>query len=277
MGHHYLPQHYLRGFASGKAIWAHDLQEKRSFRTRIKSVANETALYTEDLEAHLANFVEGPAQSAIDKLRRLEELSSKDREVLARYIIAMWKRVPAARKRVAATIPGVADKIKAEFQQANAKAVEENPDLANLASSRKGEVEAIISRYKQDPPNHFWHHIVGTEATPRMVLGLLEMSWTVLVSESERFIASDNPVFFFESEGIGSPYSELSAPLSSGIALWAARGRQPKPNFMPVDRNIVMEVNRRSASKAGRYLYTEQEAPWALRFGNKPHVLDRLW
>ena len=146
MGHHYLPQHYLRGFASGKAIWAHDLQEKRSFRTRIKSV---------DLEAHLANFVEGPAQSAIDKLRRLEELSSKDREVLARYIIAMWKRVPAARKRVAATIPGVADKIKAEFQQANAKAVEENPDLANLASSRKGEVEAIISRYKQDPPDHF--------------------------------------------------------------------------------------------------------------------------
>lgn len=237
MGHHYLPQHYLRGFARGKSIWAHDLQEHRSFRTQIKAVANETALYTEDLEAHLANSVEGPAQSSIDKLRSLEELSSKEREVVARYVIALWKRVPTARKRVAAMVPGVADTIKTEIQQALAKAAEEDPDLANLARSRRDEVESIISRYKQHPPDHFWHHSVGTEATPRMILALLEMSWTVLVSQSERFITSDNPVFFFASEGIGSPHSELSVPLSSGVALWATRGREPKPYRLPSCRS----------------------------------------
>lgn len=277
MGHHYLPQHYLRGFAAGKTIWAHDLKDSRSYRTQVKSVANETALYTKDLEAHLANSIEGPAQAAIDRLRRREALSGDERETLARYVIAMWKRVPAARKRVAATIPGVADTINADIQQALAKAVEDEPELASLAESRKGEVEAIISAYKEDPPDHFWHHSIGTQATPRMILGLLDMSWTILESKGEPFITSDNPVFFFASEGIGSPYSELSLPLSSSIALWASRGRPPKPSSMPVDRQIVLKINRRSASNTQRFLYTEQEASWALTFGSKPHVLDRLW
>ena len=82
MGHHYLPQHYLLGFASGKKLWGHDLIEGRSFPTQVKSVANETEMYTEELESHLANVVEGPAQDVIDRIRNRIPLRTGDRELL---------------------------------------------------------------------------------------------------------------------------------------------------------------------------------------------------
>ncbi|GAA4868999.1 hypothetical protein GCM10023332_21950 [Luteimonas vadosa] len=249
----------------------------RSYRTQVKSVANETAMYTVDLEAYLANEVESPAQPAIEKLRELTVLSGGEREALARYVIAMWKRVPSGRMRVAATIPEVADSVNAEIQRGLEDAATEDPSLSDIAESRRREVNALIAKYKQDPPDHFWHYTVGTQATPRMVHGLLEMQWAILVSEREHFITSDNPVFFFAAEGIGSPQSELSVPLSSRVALWAARSRAPKPYFLPVERSVVLEINRRTARNTNRFLYTKQESPWALRFGAKKHALSRLW
>lgn len=277
MGHHYLPQHYLRGFATDKTIWAHDLHESRSYKSQVKSVANETAMYTEDLEAHLANSIEGPAQKAIDSIRALRLPAGTEREALAHYIVTMWKRVPAARTRVAATVPQVADTINAEIQQGLDQIAKDEPELADLAASRKQEVANLIAAYKQNPPDYFWHHSVGSHATPRMVQGLLEMQWTVLHSESEHFVSSDNPVFFFESEGIGSPQSELSIPFGSSVALWATRGRPHSPSMLQVDRGVILEINRRSARNAQRFLYTMRESPWAVSFGKKPHSLRRLW
>lgn len=277
MGHHYLPQHYLRGFAADKAIWAHDLRESRSYRSQVKSVANETAMYTEDLEAHLANAIEGPAQKAIDDIRELKSPAGLEREALAHYIVAMWKRVPAARARVAATIPQVADTIHAEIQQGLDQVAKDEPDLADIAASRKRDVANLIESYKQNPPDYFWHQSVGSAATPRMVQGLLDMQWTVLHSEGEPFISSDNPVFFFESEGIGSPQSELSIPFGSSVALWATRGRPARPSVLHADRSVVLEINRRSACNARRFLYTMRESPWAVSFGRKPHSLRGLW
>ena len=70
MGHHYLPKHYLLGFADGVKLWGHDVTAARLFPTQVKSVANETEMYTEELESHLANVVEGPAQGVIDRVRK---------------------------------------------------------------------------------------------------------------------------------------------------------------------------------------------------------------
>ncbi|KEZ96760.1 hypothetical protein A11M_0113715 [Xanthomonas vasicola pv. vasculorum NCPPB 895] len=276
MGHHYLPQHYLLGFADGVKVWGHDVRARRSFRTQVKSLANETGMYTEELEKHLANVVEGPAQDVIDRARKRLKLRDEDREVLAAYIIAMWQRVPAGRKRVAGHIPSLAETIKMQVvQQLDAIAASE-PDLSEAATRRKEEVGRIISAYKEDPPDYFWHHTLKSGATPRTVQGLLSMNWHFLVSPGESFITCDNPTFFFESVGIAAHESELSFPLSSEVCFWANRANSGRPQYFTTDRSIVLELNRRSAHNTQRFIYTREEAPWVLSFAAKNHPLHRL-
>ena len=276
MGHHYLPQHYLLGFAEESKLWGHDVTASRSFPTQVKSIANETEMYTEELERHLANIVEGPAQDAIDRVRRRIRLRDDDRELLANYIIAMWKRVPAGRNRVAGHIPQLAETLRVQIgQQLDAIAAAE-PDLAGNAITRKAEVDQIIASYKENPPDYFWHHTLKSGATPRTVQALLSMDWCFLVSPGEHFIACDNPVFFFQSEGIAADQSELSMPLSSEISLWATRANSNRPQYFTTQRSIVLELNRRSAHNAQRFLYTRDKSPWLLDFAQKPHRLHRL-
>ena len=50
MGHHYVPRFYLRGFAHDERIWAYDKESGRHFPTQVKSIANETGMYSDDLE-----------------------------------------------------------------------------------------------------------------------------------------------------------------------------------------------------------------------------------
>ena len=276
MGHHYLPQHYLLGFADGEKIWGHEVAANRSFRTQVKSLANETDMYTEELEKHLANVVEGPAQDVINQARKRVKLKDTDREVLAAYIIAMWKRVPTGRNRVAAHIPQLAETIKMQVsQQLDALAASE-PEFAETALKRKTEVNQIISGYKENPPDYFWHHTLKTGATPRTVQSLLSMDWHFLVSPGEHFITCDNPTFFFESVGLSASESELSFPLSSEICFWANRAHSNRPQYFTTDRSIVLEFNRRSARNTRRFMYTREESPWLLNFAKKSHQLHRL-
>ncbi len=276
MGHHYLPQHYLLGFAEGLSLWGHDVPANRSFRTQVKSLANETDMYGDDLESYLANVVEAPAQEVIDRVRKRLKLRDEDREVLATYIIAMWKRVPAGRSRVAGHIPQLAETIKMQVvQQLDAIAAVE-PELKENANKRKEEVRQIIDAYKENPPESFWHHTLKTGATPRTVQGLLSMDWHFLVSTGEDFITCDNPTFFFESIGIGASESELSLPLSSEICFSANRAKLGRPQYFTTDRSIVLELNRRSAHNTNRFIYSRQEAPWILSFARKSHPRHSL-
>ncbi len=276
MGHHYLPQHYLLGFAEGVKLWGHDVAAHRSFRTQVKSLANETDMYTEELENHLANVVEGPAQDVIDRTRKRLKLRDEDREVLANYVIAMWKRVPAGRNRVAGHIPVLAETIKMQVVQQLDALAASDPDLAGTANKRKEEMHRIISTYKENRPDYFWHHTLKSGATPRTVQGLLSMDWHFLVSLGEDFITCDNPTFFFESLGIGASESELSFPLSSEICFWANRANSRRPQYFTTDRSTVLELNRRSAHNTQRFIYTREEATWVLSFAAKSHPLHRL-
>jgi hypothetical protein len=276
MGNHYLPQHYLLGFADGKKLWGHDLTMGRSFPTQVKSAANETEMYTNEIESHLANVVEGPAQAVIDRIRNRISLSSKDRELFANYVIAMWKRVPAGRSRVAGHIPRFAETIRVQVISEIEALAHAEPHLAETAEKRKAEVNQIISSYKENPPDYFWHHTLKSGATPRTIQGLISMDWCFLITTGEHFVTCDNPVFFFESEGIGADQAELSMPISSEICFWASRGNSNRPQYFSTERLTVLELNRRSAHNTERFLYTRKESPWVLEFAQKKHRLHRL-
>ena len=56
MGHHYVPQEYLRGFAAPEqagTIWMYDKQTDAFKRLPIKAVAQEADFYDQDTEAEL--------------------------------------------------------------------------------------------------------------------------------------------------------------------------------------------------------------------------------
>lgn len=185
MGHHYLPQFYLQGFTENKKLWAHDKDKIRTFKTQPKAVANETEMYTDELEQHLANAVEDPALESIERIRRRLPLRHKDRDPLAAYIVALWKRVPSGRDRIAGHIPSLAEEIRKDVHGKLDVIANSDPDLSEKTKAKKDEVDAIIASYKASPPDYFWHHTLKTASTPRVIEALSSMRWTFLVSANE--------------------------------------------------------------------------------------------
>jgi uncharacterized protein DUF4238 len=79
------------------------------------------------------------------------------------------------------------------------------------------------------------------------------MTWQFLTCGSGQvFLTCDNPVFYFEEIGIGKPYSEVTVPLSSQIALWANWRQDLKEGFVPTTSQAVKEINRRTVTRAAR-------------------------
>jgi hypothetical protein len=57
MGHHSIPQHYLKGFcdpSDASLIWVYEKGSKRIFSSSIKSLANENNRWPENIEKYLA-------------------------------------------------------------------------------------------------------------------------------------------------------------------------------------------------------------------------------
>lgn len=266
MGNHYVPQYLLRGFTVDDRLWAHDRKGAKSFPTQPKAIAHETNMYSDELEAYFADVIEGPANMVLDKVRAGEELALDDRIALAHYIVALWKRVPSGRARANSAMPEVAASVRADVVTQLEHIAATEPHLADKALARRDEVIDIIARYQADPPVELWQKGLVTPATSRMVDALLSMSWRWLWAPPGSFLCNDNPVFFFAHEGIGRPTSELTLPLSSNVALWATRRRTPSATRIKATQGMIIQLNRRAAANATRFVFSQQNEPWILPF-----------
>jgi uncharacterized protein DUF4238 len=266
MGHHYVPRFYLRGFAADEALWCFDKQLRNLFSTKVGSIANENAMYSEDVESYLANKVEYPAKPAITKLRARQHLTSGDRLALAKYIVTMWKRVPKARERALARLPSVADEVQADLHAQLASLSIGRPDLVPNIDGWRDKIDSALAEQRQSPSPEIWYRSIESQAGPRVVDALLSMNWLFLESPTRQFLTGDNPVFFFEHEGIGRPTSELTFPLSSDLALWATRLPRPSMKYLDASPNGVREINRRTVHNSVRFVYARENEPWILPF-----------
>lgn len=277
MGQHYVPQFYLRGFSEENIIWVYDKVGPRSFASQPKTIANENKIYTDELETHLANTVETPANSVIQKVRNRETLTEGDRLALARYVVMLWKRVPEGRSRFAARLQEVAASVRQEIHEGLSAAARKMPDMAAIAEARKVEVDLVLDRYSQELPPDIWQSSLTKESSANVVESFLSMNWRFLWSDRLQFLTCDNPVFFFSHEGIGTPTSELTVPLSSSVVLWANRRPSPAAKFVTAAPVAVREVNRRMAHNATRFVYAQRSEKWILRFVCKgDYALNRL-
>ena len=92
MGHHYVPQRYLRGFQCPEKpgwVWAFDKQSEAVKQLPIKQVAQAPDFYELDVERTLNMSVEIPGGAAIEKVCRGAEIDEDERQALTYYIGTM--------------------------------------------------------------------------------------------------------------------------------------------------------------------------------------------
>lgn len=272
MGDHYVPRYYLRGFtpAGRDVLWAYDKSEKRKFKTTTKNIANENNFYSAEVEQYLANEIEGPANPVLKGIREKNRPTDEERVLLTNYLVVMLKRVPQGKQLFKNTAPAVAQKMSARYNAELDIAALAEPDNADFIKKRRLEIATILQRYSEEPPKDIWLDLIPPELSPRVVEVIGNMTWTFLTFEQEPlFLTSDNPVFYFQSMGIGSRESEISFPISCHITLLATWKSDFREDFIAISKQLVKEINRRTAQNATRYVYGGYDEHWVLPFVTK--------
>lgn len=269
MGNHFVPKFYLHGFTYQGRLWAHDKDTKKSFVTQPKSVANETGMYPPELESYFTESIEQPAQHAIEQIRLKEPLSQADKTALAHYIVAIWKRVPAGRRKSAERLPGVANNIERELLEQIDNIAAINPYLREIAEDKKLLITSIIRRNVEERSIDLWHQTLSSESTPRIVTSMTSMNWQFLIAKEKCYLTSDNPLFYFSNEGIASEKADVTIPFSSEIALWMNRDPRQKPLYKVAREWTIKEINRRTASNATRFVFSATNEAWISKLAFK--------
>lgn len=263
MGHHWVPQKYLDGFATeadAKCIWQFD-KRKGSFSPwplAIKQVAQQKAFNDPATEADLNRIVEVPVLRILDSLRSGNPLVPEYRKPLSIYMATMLRRVPSKRSLAKSLFPHSRDRVVdeviagfREFAEANGgdeTALQRAMNSAELA--RQKVADSDVTDIICDP----W-------PTCEEVNAICSMSWQIIeCSHGQAFITSDNPFFYFECYGLGTAKAEFTFPISSSLAIFGSPTRHES------DRAIssfhVEEANRRIACAAERFIYCSSAFPW---------------
>jgi Protein of unknown function (DUF4238) len=205
MGHHYVPQKYLKGFEVPNEpgmIWTYDKQTRKKHKLPIKKVAQARNYYDNADEMELNYEVEIPAMNSANKLIQSRSLDDSDRDNLSYFLATTVRRVPNARLKFDDLYP-----------QALAEALERTilfyRDLANSGklsqetlSCMLAELEQYRIRHQSELPDEI-QKMKNTPWPFASWLGAIHgMYWRVLVNHGKsRFLTSDNPAYFFEAYG----------------------------------------------------------------------------
>jgi hypothetical protein len=220
MGHHYIPREFLRGFAEpGSEDWIHQdyRKAKKVSRIRIRDAAQERSFYPEEIETYLAQTIEGPANTVLNKLREGKAITPKDKTTLAIYIIQLGSRVPIVKESSMEVAPNLVDSVVTEMEEEISSAIARDPALASRAADLRKEPLQFSNNFRKGPEP--WHaYLIGEK--PKSVAALSLMNWAFMLSGEDDFVTSDNPVFL--ESGFGKPEGGLTVPLSSDIVLFAS-------------------------------------------------------
>lgn len=285
MGHHFVPQRYLKGFQTPdnpRFIWMFDKTAHTSKRLPIKQVAQAPGFYEDDIESSLNVDVEIPGSDVIDKIIAGkvidDDVNDQDRNHLTYYIATMIRRVPHARasaqKFVPQTITEVAARLKQQLRDAAAAGLIDEAALG----ARLAEADAWARKAHEEPPVEVRKTIETPWPFKRWLLAIHNMHWRVLRAEGPSyFLTNDNPAYFFEAFGLGHEECELILPLSTHLLLHCSWQPVRNSAVQTVPQRLVKELNRRLASGADRFVFYHEHADWVLKAAmNKPEQLSRI-
>jgi hypothetical protein len=281
MGNHYVPQKYLRGFAEPEnpdAIWMYDKKLHKFTNPTIKSIAQESAFYSAEIEYQLNELVEKPANLVLDKLRCQEEINDQDRISQAIYIATMIKRVPKRRTKALAMYPAVYEKTMKEIRSEVEEWARVSQDK-ELVERRMAELEKAEQTYRNEPPKEILEQIRIPWPSQQMIALVYSMSWRIVQSKGPSFfLTSDNPAFIFDAYGLGKPESELTFPIATDLALFGSWvGQQNSIIYLQEKQRLIREANKRIASSAERFVFYHRKEEWIAKVSdNKKPYLSRI-
>ena len=284
MGHHYIPQKYLKGFSgtNPNKVWMYDKRKRQFSEAAISKIAQESAFYEDDVEVELNVAVESPANPAIDKLRRREAINAEERVRLALYVAVMLMRVPNRRLKALEKYPRIIDDT-VHRTMGEIKRIGETTDIKpEVVDRRLREVEEARQKFKQQPPEVLMDQVRSPWPSENVVNAIYSMHWRYLIASDGPvyFLTTDNPAFFFGAYGMGRDESEISFPISSSICLLGnCQPGRDSELFVGVRQVAVKEMNRRNASTATRFLFYREPAPWVEKIAHKerPYLSRILW
>ena len=264
MGQHYVQQHYLRCFGTPEDpgnIWMYDKSSKEFKRLPVKNVAQSSEFYSEEDERALSERIEGPAQDPLEHLRNGRQIKVQDRQIVAVYLDSMIKRVPHNREKILAVAPQEKNKLLVKIR--------ENPELwASKFNLTPVELLHEVEQWEQGFDNRslsMKDDMLRCQwFSPDVIACIFSMTWRVIKSDgSNRFLTSDNPMFFDEGYGLKPPFGEFSFPLSSDVALHGSwQGPREGLSFVQAWPALVKEIDRRVAFAADRFVFYHQNARW---------------
>ncbi len=268
MGHHYIPQRYLKNFGTPdqpELIWMHDKKGDVPKLLPIEKVAQAKGYYSEQTESLLAREIEGPANLVIQKLMGNKPLNQVERFRLTYYLGTMLKRIPYRRRKAMETYPKVLDNTIARVREQIKDLARSLPDVdPEIVAKRLAEVDVSQKKWSVKPSPELDTQIREPWPSERILDTIHRMTWRVLVSSGPLyFITSDNPAFFFGAYGIGTPKAELTFPLSTTHCLLGCwQGTEQTLIFLGAKQAFVKEANRRLASTTERFAFYHEQAPW---------------
>jgi hypothetical protein len=285
MGHHFVPQAYLRPFEDPSRpgfVWVQSRRDEAPRLASIEDVAQSRAFYDSATEKLLASAVEGPANLILARLRQGELPKERERPQLATYIATMIKRVPRNRSRAKNLAQPALDEVVTRFRDQVQQLAEVGDLPDDVVERRLRELEVAHEKFTRELPAPVVAQIRDPRPTPRMVQALLSLRWRVLrAKEPEFFITSDNPAFYHEAYGLGTEKSELRLPLSPALALHGVQPSGAKGGFTAHDipRDWVREFNRSVASGASSIAMSHRQSHFLgklLRQKN-PYLFHLAW
>lgn len=286
MGHHYVPQEYLRGFTDSScpdALWQFD-KKRLSYSEQpasIAKIAQQRSFYGVNTERLLNELVERPANRVLDKLRSGDvSLEDEERVHLSVYIATMLKRVPRHRAKGKAMAPGVLRKIASELRGQIRAYVHAGKISSETAGKRLAETDAAEAKFASEMPNEVREQIRNPWPTEAMIELVYGMHWRFVWADGdEYFLTTDNPAFFFECYGLGTENSELTFPVSCGLAIFGSWKPVANGNSIRRRTQFVKEANRRLISAALRFIYSRHKVDWIRKVAAKglPYLSRIRW
>ena len=302
---HYLPQVYLRQFTTDGGFWVYTKGKKEpTYQTPINTGAQRD-IYNykkpdgsidDSLEKALST-IENDYKAIIDRLSQSKSrLKSDDIENLAVFFSYLACRVPKSRELAREIYKEI---VMHELRKLSRDESAINESISYLKQLNKDSniTADYLQEFYENPEKKFKLSIhkqlamLSSIELARDIFHELEnMNWCLCRAQSDMFITSDAPVvpYYLRYDGLpqlgsgfGLPNVEVSIPISSELCIFLTRTRQQ--NYRAVNRNFIVEINRRTAWNAEEYIISSRQTElidrlvvWSAGSTTQPKI-DKDW
>ena len=256
----------------------YDKERRVWSQVAIKHAAQARDYYDADVEAGLAETIEGPADLAIKKLLEHKRLTNAERTCLSLHLLTMATRGPRQRRKTLEEIAPLAIAETVKEVRAQIETFGEKPGRKAQAEARLEELDTIAAKFSKLPPKQIIDRVRTPFASEESLKPVHNMVWRIVPAPSGRFyITCDTPTHISEWAGVGTPQSELTFPISKDVALIGSHtGRPGTIEYLEPQDNLVREVNRRMLNYTERFVFSHRKEGWIAAWADNPPAFSGI-